>query len=325
MQIIGCDVAKASLDINAQDDEGRTLSRRFDNRRSGFHALLRWIKEVMGDAEVCVVLEATGVYHLPVAAYLVEHDLAFLVANPGRARAFATSQNQRNKNDRLDSFSLRRYGQSLDLRQQHLFVQQAQQINTLKALLSRLTHLEKDLQREQNRLEKCDFIPDSQPIASSIKRQIRRLKAEIKKIDTMIDEHIESDEVLNKNNQLLCSIKGIANKTARWLLPLLHNKRFKNARQLAAFLGLTPCHQSSGTMILPGRLSGHGNRMLRSKLYFPAVAAATHDPAMAAFYQSLLRRGAAPKQAIVAVMRKLVHVAFGVIKHQQPYDPNFAT
>ncbi len=53
----------------------------------------------------------------------------------------------------------------------------------------------------------------------------------------------------------------------------------------------------------------------------PALCAARHDPALRAFYQRLLDHGKRPKQAIVAVMRKLLHIAFGVIKHQTPYDP----
>ena len=319
MQIIGCDVAKATFDINLSGHKGRS----FANRRAGFESLVKWINHVI-DTDVCVVFEATCVYHLPLAAFLAETDIKVLVANPGRTRAFAKSQNQLNKSDPLDALSLRRYGQSLDLSQHHLFVQESKQISMLKALLNRLTQLEKDLQREKNRLEKCDFIPHAQPMADSIRRQIRRLTNEINRIDQAIDSHIQSDPVLIKHQVLLCSIKGIGVRTTRWLLPLLHNQRFKTARQLAAFLGLTPRHEQSGTQTKPGKLSGLGNPTLRSRFYFPAISAATHDPALAHFYQSLLRKGKTKKQALTAVMRKLIHIAFGVIKHQTPYDPNYA-
>jgi transposase len=319
MQIIGCDVAKATFDIKLPGQKNRS----FSNRACGFAALLKWINQALDD-EVCVVLEATGVYHLPLAAFLVEADINVLVANPGRARAFAKSQNQLNKSDPLDAFSLQRYGQSLELSEQHLFIKDPKEISTLKALLSRITQLEKDLQRERNRLEKCDFIAHSKPLAQSIKRQIRHLTREINKIEHAIESHIQSDPILIKHQQLLCSIKGIGVRTARWLLPLLYNQRFKTARQLAAYLGLTPRHEQSGTQIKPGQLSGLGNRTLRSRFYFPAISAATHDPALAHFYQSLLRRGRTKKQALIAVMRKLIHIAFGVIKHQTPYDPNYA-
>ena len=319
MQIIGCDVAKATFDIKLADHKNR----RFSNRRGGFGALLTWINRIF-DQEVCVVLEATGVYHLPLAAFLTDAGINVLVTNPGRARAFAKSQNQLNKSDPLDAFSLRRYGQSLDLSEQHLFIKDPKEISTLKALLSRIIQLEKDLQRERNRLEKCDFISQSKPQAQSIKRQIRHLTTEINKIEHAIESHIQSDPILIKHQQLLCTIKGIGVRTTRWLLPLLHNGRFKTARQLAAFLGLTPRHEQSGTLIKPGKLSGLGNPTLRSRFYFPAISAARHDPVLAQFYQSLLRNGKTKKQALIAVMRKLIHIAFGVIKHQTPYDPNYA-
>ena len=90
MQIIGCDVAKATFDIKLADHKNRS----FSNRRGGFSALLKWINRVF-DEEVCVVLEATGVYHLPLAAFLTDAGINVLVTNPGRARAFAKSQNRK--------------------------------------------------------------------------------------------------------------------------------------------------------------------------------------------------------------------------------------
>lgn len=326
MQFVGCDVAKATLDAAAERADGRITVKQFANRRSGFNQLLKWMAACYGDPpeEICLILEATGVYHLPLAAYLTEHGIKVLIANPGRARAFANSQNQLNKNDQIDARTLQRYGRSLDLSRQHFFVPDSKEISGLKALLSRQTQLEKDHQREQNRLEKCTFIPQSAQLAASIRRGIRRLKTELERIDKRIDDLISADTDLQRNNELLCSIKGIGEKTARWLLPLLHQQRFTSARELAAFLGVTPCHQSSGTQHKPGQLSGRGSKLIRAKLYFPSIVAATRDPALRGFYQARLKNGATKMQAIIAVMRKLLHIAFGVIKHQQPYDPEYA-
>jgi hypothetical protein len=52
----------------------------------------------------------------------------------------------------------------------------------------------------------------------------------------------------------------------------------------------------------------------------PVVSAISHDPAMRDFHDQLIRRGKTPKQAITAVMRKLVHVCYGVAKSGQPYQ-----
>jgi len=47
---------------------------------------------------------------------------------------------------------------------------------------------------------------------------------------------------------------------------------------------------------------------------------ATRDPYLRAFYQHLLAKGEPKMQALVAVMRKLLHAIFGMFKHHQLYD-----
>jgi len=55
----------------------------------------------------------------------------------------------------------------------------------------------------------------------------------------------------------------------------------------------------------------------------PAVAAKRFDPRMAAFAARLAARGLSPLAIVVAIMRKLLHLAFGVLKSGQPYKPRF--
>ena len=327
MQFIGCDVSKISLDLVYQNPTtGRRIQAyQVDNHRRGFAALVRWAERhcALPRSEICIVMEATGVYHLPAACYLFYAGLKVIVVNPGRAAQYAKSQNRFNKSDGLDAYSLQRYGVKLD--KIHWFAPPAKQINQLTALLKRLRQLDKDLQREQNRLEKCPFLADSTALSQSIKRQIKVLTKEQTRIQGKIDALIKSDPQMHRNQQLMCSIKGIGKVTSQWLLPLLHGGRFNSARELAAFLGLVPCHKSSGTSLRkPGRLSGRGDRYLRSRLYMPAMSASTHNPELGAFYQQLLARGKTPKQALTAVMRRLAHLCYGVVKNQTPYVENYA-
>jgi len=199
------------------------------------------------------------------------------------------------------------------------------EISKLRALLSRLRQLNKDLQRERNRLEKCAFLEASELLRHSLQRQIKATTREHTRIQRHIDQLIKDNPSLQRNQQLMCSIKGIGKITSQWLLPLLSTQRFNNAREVAAFLGLVPCHRSSGTSLSSrGKLSGRGNANLRARLYMPAMCAAAHNPEMKAFYQMLLARGKTPKQGLTAVMRKLVHICYGVIKHQTPYQENYA-
>ena len=83
----------------------------------------------------------------------------------------------------------------------------------------------------------------------------------------------------------------------------------------AAFAGLAPCRHESGRSVRKRtRLSKAGNLRLRSALYYPAVTAATHNPLIREFYKRLLDRGLCKAAAIGACMRKLLIIAYGVLK-----------
>ena len=328
MHFIGNDVSKKTLDLAYFDTARKCWSKpcKVSNTKPGWDVLIRWAeKQTQVSREIiCMVMEATGVYHLKAAAYLSKAGLNVIVANPGRAAEYAKSQNQLNKSDKLDAQSLQRYGSQLH--KHHWFIPDLPEISQLRALLSRLRQLGKDLQRECNRLEKCAFQEGSRWACSSVQRQIKTLAREQKRAQHQIDQLIKDNVNLKRDQDLMCSIKGIGKITSQWLLPLLSAQRFNSAREAAAFLGLAPCHKSSGTSLKTrGKLSGRGNAELRAGLYMPAMSAARTDPEMKAFYQGLLAKGKPKKVALTAVMRKLVHVCYGVIKHQTPYQANHAT
>lgn len=328
MKFLGCDVSKKTLDLAFQSmEQGHWVKPlKVANDRSGWQRLMRWADHHGGDrrSEICVVLEATGVYHLPVACFLSAEGFKVIVCNPGRSADYARSQNQLNKSDALDARALQRYGSRLD--KIHWFQTDRPEINELKSLLSLLAQLDKDLLRWQNRLEKLSFEHPGSAVGKSIKRQLRNLQREQDRTQQAINALIQSHPELKRNQRLMCSIKGVGPKISQSLLPLLQPGRFSSARQLAAFLGLTPCHKSSGTSLQSaGRLSGRGDPRIRAKLYMPAISAATYNTELKRFYNTLLARGKPPKQALTAVMRKIIHLCYGVVKNQIPYQENFAS
>jgi transposase len=322
MPLVACDVAKATLDA-AWFDESRQRwfeRARIPNHPRGWQQLLSWLRKHSGVAadHWTLMVEATGVYHRPLVDFAYAQGLRVIVSNPGRAAENARSHNQLNKNDRLDARSLNSYGR--ELKKVHEYVPDSPEISALRALLARLRQLDKDLRREHNRLEKCPFIAHSQRLAASLRRQIKALDQERRLIQGEIDQLIREHHALAHMQQQLLTIPAIGQQTSQWLLPLLYRQQFTSARQLAAFLGLTPVHKRSGTSLKKrGCLSGRGNAHLRAQLYMPAVSAITHNPELRRFYNTLRERGKTPKQALTAVMRKLVHICYGVVKNDQPY------
>ncbi len=322
MLLVACDVSKATVDAAWFDETGqRWLERKIANNRCGWRDLLDWLEKSSGKgrAAFTLVVEATGVYHRPLVDFAYGQGLRVIVTNPGRAAENARSHNRLNKNDRLDARGLYGYGQ--ELKKVFEYEPDSPEINGLKALLSRLRQLDKDLTRERNRREKCPYIAESQALTASIRRQMKALEREKKRIQGEIDELIRRHPDLLHRQKLMCSIKGVGKGMSQWLLPLLYRQQFTSARQLAAFLGLTPIHKRSGTSLnTRGRLSGRGNGYVRSRFYMPAVSAITHNPELRRFHDTLIRRGKTKKQALTAVMRKLVHICYGVVNNDQPYQ-----
>jgi len=131
---------------------------------------------------------------------------------------------------------------------------------------------------------------------------------------------------LKQQSELLDSIPGIAETTAaRILAEITDIAQYKSARQVAAYAGLVPRERQSGTSVRGRtRLSKIGNARLRRALYFPAITAIRCSEFFQAWTKGLRERGKSKMSVICAVMRKLVHLAYGVLKTGKPLDPQWA-
>ena len=318
-EFIGIDVSKETLDCSwlRNLDTGKIKSHVHNNTVSGYQALVIWLLKVTQAAPeaILVTLEATGVYHEILVEHLDAAGFKVLLANPGKAKDFAKSQNQRNKTDRIDSVMLARYGQ-VAWRYQPLWQPEPLETRQLSAMIRRLAALEKDLQRELNRLEAAEFSGVSPRVIQSIETMVGTLKGEIEQLKKTIDDLIDARPSMNKDRQLLQSIQGVGEVVSREIVSLFHSKRFDSGRQAAAFLGLIPLQHESGKLKGRVTLSKQGPGRLRAKLYMAAVVACQHNPRIRAHYSRLLARGKTKMQAIGAAMRKLVEICFAVIKHQ---------
>ena len=200
------------------------------------------------------------------------------------------------------------------------------EIDTLQALLHRLDAVEADLRREQNRREKAEVVTQPDPVAQSLQQHITFLEQEAARLQTAIHEHIDQFPKLRQDHDLLKSIPAVGEKTAPRLLAMLRSREFQTADQATAFLGLVPIECQSGSSLhRRPRLSKAGAPHLRAALYMAAVVATRFNPHIRAVYQRLLARGKAKMVALGAAMRKLVQLAFGVLKHQQPYQADWRT
>lgn len=127
---------------------------------------------------------------------------------------------------------------------------------------------------------------------------------------------------MKDQHRLLQTIPGIGEKTANLLLAEIEFARYRSAREVAAYAGVTPKRKESGTSLHSTNLSKMGNRRVRKGLYFPAIVAAKHNEIVKEFANRLGNNGKTPMQIVCASIRKLLHIAFGVLKHKTPFDAN---
>jgi transposase len=323
MNWLGIDVAKASLAVALQLGEHKRLyERQFDNDARGIARLRQWVQERGAElSELTVVMEATGVYHEQVALALHESGCTVIVANPKRVRDFARGLGLLHKTDTVDARALTRYA-TQKAAELLPWSPAPPEIRALRALHDRLSAVQEDLQREENRRQQALISAEPGLVIDSLERSVHRLRAECELLKRAIEDHFDQHPGLKKQRELLQSIPSIGPISGDRLLCVLLTHRFENARQAAAFCGLIPVTRESGSSVRGRpRLSKQGDGQLRAKLYMAAIVAVQRNEQLRQVYDSLLAAGKTKMSALGALMRRLVHIAFGVLKHQMPYNP----
>jgi transposase len=313
--VLGIDIAKARFNVTLRCADGKRRRKAFDNTPKGFGELDAWLGRHAG-GPVHASLEATGTYGDALATWLYDQGHAVSVLNPSVISAYAKSQLSRAKTDRADADLIADYTAT---QRPPLWAPLPRDVRELQALVRRLDALIGMQTQEQNRLKAGGLVP---AVQTSIEAVLAKLEAEIKAVKALIKRHIDTHPDLRQQRDLLVSIPGIGQSTAAVLLSDLLHKPFTRARQAAAFAGLAPRIRESGTMRGRPMLSKIGPSRLRHALYFPAIAAMRFNPSISALRERLTRKGK-PKMVIVgAAMRKLVHLAYGVLKSGRVYTPD---
>lgn len=316
--MLGIDVGKSTLAVcwlrGVEAGQRTELAREFPNTPVGHQALHRWLsKQQAGQVQVC--MEATGPYTLSLALFLHEQGYPVSIVNPRRIKAYAQSRLSRVKNDRVDARLIAQFACSEVL---PVWTPPTAERSSLRALQARVDQLERIMQQQRQVLESVQ----EQRVRESVERVCQRLAEEVQTMQREVQAHLEAQDELRAEVELLRGIPGIGWLTATRLVAAVDMTRFQSADSFAAFLGLTPQEHSSGTSVR-GRshVSKLGSKSLRTALYFPAMQACRFNPQVKALYQRLLAAGKPKKSALCAGMRKLAHQVYGVLKSGQPYDP----
>jgi transposase len=314
---LGIDVSKDTLDVVLWDEQGGRYQV-FANSPDGFVRLSHWLdKQKAGLVHAC--LEATGQYGEGVAEYLYAAGHAVSVVNPLRIKRYGESKLHRNKTDKADAALIAEFCLKEN---PPLWQPLADDVKQLRQMVRRLDDLQRNYQQESNRLQSG---VDNEWVVEDLKDHLQELHRRIQALKAAIQQFITETPELKQQEDLLVSIPGIGKLTAARLLAEIGDiNSFANAPQLAAYAGLNPKGARSGSSVKKkARISKEGRAFFRYILYMPALVARRCNPIIRDFCARLALRQL-PKMAIIAAaMRKLLHLVFGVLKNQQPFDPFF--
>jgi len=314
--VIGIDISKKKFDAClALSGCGFQKWKRqtFDNTQEGFKTFAAWFKH--DNIKVHVVMEATGRYGEDLATFLYKagHDVS--VINPAQIKHYGRSLLRRAKTDRVDSQLIAEFAQRHEL---HLWKPLSATAQAFKEQVRCLEDFKTDETQASNRLKQAKDLQVKKMLEerlAHIRQQMKRLKKELKDL-------IEKDTSLKQGIKLLMSIPGIGETSACSLIAELPDlETFKCAKQLGAYAGLNPSIRTSGTSVKGrGSLSRVGRKMLRKILYFPALSLMRAHSPLRPFIERLRVRGKKGMVIVGAIMHKLTHIVFGVLKKQQPFQ-----
>jgi transposase len=316
---LGLDVSKLKFNACLERAGGKLRHRLFPNDEAGFSQLSEWLKK-NGVERAHACMEATGTYYEALATYLHSGGHTVSVINPAAIKAYAQSQLSRTKNDRVDASLIASFCAERHPPEWH---PPAPELRELQALVRRLDSLQEMRTMEENRLSSGVTVA---AVRASLEDSVAYLSEQIRKTEALIAEHIDRHPGLRRQRELLDSIPGVGSATAAVLLGEIPDlKEYRSARAVAALAGLVPRERQSGSSVRGRvRLSKIGNARLRKALYFPAVTALRCSPFFREWAEGLRQRGKSKMAVIGAAMRKLIHLAYGVLKTGKPFDPEWA-
>lgn len=321
--ILGIDVSKECIDAClVRSADGQLFESKFHNNMSGFRHLKRWCKQMQCECDNSTLccMEHTGIYSRLLIQYLLSREVKVWLESSLRIKR---SQGlTRGKSDKVDAQRIARYA--------HVHQGNAKVLQLSVLTLEKL----KDLQSNRRRLMKAlqglrtsvtelkQFDPTSGKLVGKTNREaIRGLEKSLDKVDEQILIHINEDQELKKNYDLMLSVKGVGKVLAAMLLVYTHGfTRLNDTRKLACYSGVAPFVYESGTSIR-GRtgVSKFANHELKKVLHMAAVSSVQHNSELHIYYKRKVEEGKNKMSVINAVRNKLLHRIVAVIRRGTPY------
>ena len=315
MSYLGIDVAKDSLELHLIDENECQLPHSIPNTTKEIRKLFRELKQKSINPVFC--MESTGCYSKKIAKQCLEAGQAVTIVNPYRIKKFGEALGKMHKTDAIDAEIIAKYAQ-------YQKPQPLSKYNEQKELVKEFKRIQDSLTEQLTTLKNQIKSVIHKDVKKHLSSLVKTLKEELEKIKQKIAELIAKDPEMQEQKELLMTIPGIAEGNSSLIIAEINDiKDFRSARALAAYIGVVPRHHQSGVVFFTKGISRAGNRKLREKLYLSAMSIWKEGKHFRGFIERLEGRGKAKKQILCAIIRKLAHTIYGILKHKTPFSQEF--
>jgi transposase len=302
---VGVDVSKHTLDVAFYPEQPGSS---FANDCQGIASL---VASLVPLEPRYVIVEATGKYEQALVIALAAAGLPVVVINPRQARDFAKALGKLAKTDRIDAAVLARFGDAVRPEIRPIADEQLRQ---LQELVERRHQLVEMRTSEQNRLA----ITPSVHVRRSLQAVLKLIEKQLCHLDAQIDQRIEACPLWRQTEELLKSVPGVGDQTARTLIAQLPELGACSRQKISALVGVAPLNRDSG-QFRGRRIIWGGRRNVRRCLYMATLVATQHNPVIQAHYRKLVDAGKRKKVALVACMRKLLTILNAMLRRRSPW------
>lgn len=319
-EFIGIDVSKLTLDVYIHSTQHTNV---FENTEKGYNLLLKWIEKRTDFSldSALFIFEHTGLYSYNLSRFCDTKEISF-VALPGLEIKRSMGM-VRGKSDVIDAKRIALYGYRRrdELKPSKL---PAKEITKIKQFLTLRDQLVKQRASLKTSLKETALVLDlkeNKLLVQAQKRVINALSKEIETIELELKKLIKQSPELNNLFHLISSVKGVGDQMALNFIVYTEGfKKFKNARQFAAYSGIAPFPHSSGTSINgKNRVSHLANKKLKTLLSMCAISAIQHSVEMKHYYQKRVGEGKNKMCVINIIRNKLLHRVFAVVNRGTSY------
>lgn len=320
--VIGADLSKKTIDLFCYQANKHL---QITNDKVGFKQMPGWFKQQGIDVlKTMLVMEHTGLYSFCFEGFLHGQSICFTKVN---ALAIKNSLGLvRGKSDKTDAQRIARYGfeKQESLQPEPPANEALQRLQMLQSTRERMVKHKAALLNALKEyanigLSKQDLVMQSQT------RLVKQFEKEIQKIEDEIQTIVQSQQSLQRNYELLQTIKGVGKVAALATLIKTGNfTLFTNARKFACYCGTAPFEHTSGSSIKgKTRVSHLADKKMKSILDLCAKSAIQYDKELREYYQKRVEMGKSKMSTINIVRNKLLYRMFAVVKRQTPFVENY--